>query len=346
MKETFHTVHTAADLRSLLLSSGLSGDNAENLRKRILSDFEIEQIKQNPKRKVYRLSFPSGEELYLKLFARQNIFRSVLRFPARVEYQSARQLEQLGLPVIRYLAWGRFPNSGGFCISEGIPDAVPARQYVFQTLIHELDRQPDFFRQLAAAIRILADQRIRHPDLHLGNILWSLKTRQLYLADPWGVHPTPFWRFRNRMELCWPWLELKGSVPDEILLQGIRESGLATDSETASRLLNLTLIRYERRMRQHKEKFEIRILSGKSKFATEVILPEGKCAFRHSDWYAPPETFELNPKWHRVVFSTEQESREIWLNSFLKIPPVKNPPLARLICTDGSSALFYENEKN
>ena len=116
--------------------------------------------------------------------------------------------------------------------------------------------------------------------------------------------------------------------------------------EIAHRLLDLTLARYEHRIQRQKKKFAARILSGKSKFATEVVLPEGKCSFRHTAWFAPPDKLELNPEWHETGFETESESGKIWLDSFLKIPPVKNPPLARLIKPDGSSALFYDDKKN
>ena len=148
MSERFEAVNTPTEVRSMLLYSDLIGDDPETLRKRILSGFEVDAVKQNPKRKVYRLRCPDGSELYLKLFAGQSFLQSVFRFYPRLEYQAARKLEKAGLPMIRYLAWGRLQR-GGFCLSEGILRAVSARQYFFETLVHDPRMQKTFLNQLS-----------------------------------------------------------------------------------------------------------------------------------------------------------------------------------------------------
>ena len=112
MEERFSAINTAEDVRSLLLFTELNSAEPEQLRKRILAGFEVEQVKQNPKRKVYRLSCPDGSSLYLKLFAQQGRLTRGFRFYAYWEYLAARALEQQGLPVTRYLAWGRLKRGG------------------------------------------------------------------------------------------------------------------------------------------------------------------------------------------------------------------------------------------
>ena len=79
MSERFEAVNTPAEVRSMLLYSDLIGDDPETLRKRILSGFEVDAVKQNPKRKVFRLRCPDGSDLYLKLFAGQSFLQSVFR---------------------------------------------------------------------------------------------------------------------------------------------------------------------------------------------------------------------------------------------------------------------------
>ncbi|MBO4633149.1 MAG: hypothetical protein J5858_14615, partial [Lentisphaeria bacterium] len=308
-----------------------------------LSGFEVVLVKQNPKRKVYRLHSPGKPELYLKLFAGQGALLSFFRFYAAGEYRAARRLELLGLPVIRYLAWGCL-REGGFCLSEGIPDAVPARRYFFESLIREPWRQADFLDQLADVSAALRRHRIRHPDFHLGNILYCQLSGKLFLADPWGIHPVPFWRGIHQIELCLPWLELYGSIPEDMLLQGIQNADLASDGKAARNLLTATRARHDWLIRRHWKKLSARILSGKSKFATEVVLPEGRCSFRHTEWFAPPEKLEVNPSWKSIVYENEAESEKIWLDSFLQIPPLASPPLARLIRKDGASVLFYNGQ--
>ena len=56
MRECFDKVLNADEVRSLLLFSELVCDHPEELRRRIGSGFEVELVKRNPKRKVFRLS--------------------------------------------------------------------------------------------------------------------------------------------------------------------------------------------------------------------------------------------------------------------------------------------------
>lgn len=342
MRECFDKVLNADEVRSLLLFSELVCDHPEELRRRIGSGFEVELVKRNPKRKVFRLSCPDGSSLYLKLFAHQNFIQRQLYFYAENEYAAARRLEKLELPVIRYLAWGRLKD-GGFCLSEGIPEAVSCRRWFFESLVHQPDELAEFIDLLADLTRQLFAGRIRHPDFHLGNILFSRTTRQLYLPDPWGVHPLLFGfrGKRQRIEWCHPWLEIRGSVPEKLLLEGLRASGLASTVAEAEKLLAETAAFHAGRLRRHRRKLDLRILSGKSKFATEIVLPEGHCSFRHTEWFEPPAVLQLSPDWHSVEYKSELESRSAWLDSFLLIPPMKNPPLARLVRNDGSSVLFF-----
>ena len=344
MQEEFNEVNTAEDVRSLLLFSKLNGDDPETLRKRIRAGFEVTQVKQNPKRKVYRLDCPDGTAMYLKLFARQGVLNRCFRFYASCEYQAARQLSSLGLPVIRYLAWGRLRQGGGFCLSEGVPAAVQARRYFFETLTVRPELKADFLALLAETTLLLVRSRICHPDFHLGNILYSQSEKTIFLPDPWGVRQCWLWRKHHLELLCLPWLEMSGSLSGDELLTGLQKAGLAQDPGSARALLDRTAASYERRRSRHWKKLTRRILSGRSKYATEVELPSGRCAFRHTEWFELPEKLELDPAWIKSEFATEADSRDIWLDSFLQIPPVENPPVARLVRPDGSSALFYQPE--
>ena len=342
MEEKFSGINTALDVRSMLLFADLQSDDSERLKQRILAGFEVALIKQNPKRKVFRLSCPDGTELYLKLFVHRGILSGPFRFYAFREYRTARYLESLGLPMIHYLAWGRF-RGGGFCLSEGIRAAVQARRYFFETLRGRPELRKPFLEQLAALTGQMLRSRVRHPDFHLGNILFSGDSKRLYLADPWGVRRTFFRHEHDQVHLTLPWLEMSGSLPEEEQLAGMVEAGLASGPVSARILLERAGCEYELRRKKHWAKLSARILSGKSKFATGVDTPEGRYFFRHTEWFEPPAELRLNPCWRAESFPTEREAREIWLNSFLKIPPVKNPPIAWLIARTGSSVLFYDD---
>ncbi|MBQ9336722.1 MAG: hypothetical protein IJS14_05435 [Lentisphaeria bacterium] len=340
MREKFSEIENGADVRTLLMQAELNGGDPELLRRSIEPGIEAELVKQNPKRKVYRLDCAGGRTLYLKLFAGRGPLISHLRFYPRLEYLAARRLEKLQLPVIRYLAWGRFLR-GGFCLSEGIPGTVPARQYFFQTARHRKDLAASFLTELAEVTRRLRACRIHHPDFHLGNILWSAPEGKLYLADPWGVHRRLLRTRPDAVLLCLPWLELRGCAEEAALEDGLCKAGLAEARADARVLLDRAAALHERRVRRHWNKLSARILSGKSKFATEIELGEGRCSFRHTEWFAPPEKFEIDPGWRRQDFASEEASRPAWIESFLLLPPPDDPPLARLVRKDGTSALFY-----
>ena len=149
---------------------------------------------------------------------------------------------------------------------------------------------------------------------------------------------------KYRLELCLPWVELYGSVPEDQLFTVMEEAGLARNQTEAESLLKEALELHARQVRRHRAKLDARILSGKSKYATEIELAEGRCAFRHTEWFDPPSRLEISPDWQSVRYETEAESRAVWLDSFLQIPPRKNPPLARLITSDGASVLFYDRK--
>ena len=149
MKECFSQINSAETIRTLLLDSELNSEEPAAVRQRLEAGFRAELIKQNPKRKVFRLICPDNSEMYLKLFARQRFPFSLFRFYAAKEYRAAHTLEKMGLPMIHYLAWGHL-RKGGFCLSEGVRDVRPARRYFFETLRHNPRQQRDFLNALAS----------------------------------------------------------------------------------------------------------------------------------------------------------------------------------------------------
>lgn len=340
MHGKFSQVKTTSDIRELLLFSEFNGEGADAARDFIRKDFEVLPVKQNPKRKIFRLVNASGQCLYLKLFAQQSFPFTVFRFYPSTEYEIARKLEKNGIPVIRYLAWGKL-KKGGFCISEGVPDAVPARKYFFETVRFNPPLLNHFLERLAELTFSLYHKNYRHPDFHLGNILFTPIDRHLYLVDPWGIREILFQTTASRIALCTPWLELRGYISDDNLLNGILSSGLAKTKIDAIELLQKAVRQYEKKCTAQWPKISRRILSGKSKFATTVQKKDGDYTWRHTLWFASPEKMEINPSWRRVEFSSAEESEKIWLESF-RHPSDENRPLLRVVYKNSLSALYFE----
>lgn len=337
MLQKFCEINSVSRMQEVLLSSDIHAKDPETLKDQIHSVSAIHLIKQNPKRRVYVMDRPDGSKLFLKLFAQQPLLSRIFRFYPQKEYLAAMNLEKLNLPVIRYLGWGHL-SFGGYCISEGVPDSFSVRQYFFETLVHHPEQQSDFLLKLTNLICKMAEQKIHHPDFHIGNILYSLSEEKLYLPDPWGICQKKTFQ---RIDLCTPFLELRENISEQELIHAIQFAGLANDETQALQLFHEALSFRIKKTEHDYEKLKNRILSGHSKFATEIELPEGKCSFRHTPWYAPPSSFELDPSWKKQTFTSIQGSEKIWVDSFIFTPAMKNPPLARILYPDGSSALFY-----
>ena len=337
MQEKFSQINTHEDVRNLLTASERINLFPDILKNFIKNGFKAELIKQNPKRKVFRLENKT-DSFYLKIFQKQIFPFCILRFYPEKEFDAAKKLQKNNIPVINYLAWGKI-KEGGFCISEGIK-ALPARQFFFSTLIHDPQKTEKFLNNLALMVKMLHEKNFIHPDLHLGNILVRINDEKLFLPDPWGIKQKSSLKKIDKAKLAVPWMELRGSLPDEVLIRYMKKTNMTTPENTEN-LFGFAAKIYNQKFNHNKKKLSTRILSGKSKFATAVKLENGLCHFRHSNWFSPPENMTIEQNWKMIEFDSIDESKKIWLDSFLKQPPENNPPQAWLIRNDGKANLYY-----
>ena len=142
-------INSLNDIRALVAFSTVNGEDAAGLMKFIQSDVRLEKIKENPKRSIFRMTDENGRMLYLKLFGKQKFPFNVIRFYAAKEYRIAKALQKASVPIINYLAWATLKNGGGFCVSEGLPQAVSGRQYFFQTARFDAQKRRVFLERIA-----------------------------------------------------------------------------------------------------------------------------------------------------------------------------------------------------
>ena len=141
-------INSLNDIRALVAFSTVNGEDAAGLMKFIQSDVRLEKIKENPKRSIFRMTDENGRMLYLKLFGKQKFPFNVIRFYAAKEYRIAKALQKASVPIINYLAWATLKNGGGFCVSEGLPQAVSGRQYFFQTARFDAQKRRVFLERI------------------------------------------------------------------------------------------------------------------------------------------------------------------------------------------------------
>ena len=225
------------DIRALVAFSKVNGENASALMKFIQSDLKVEKIKENPKRVIFRMTDEHGKVLYLKLFRKQRFPFNIFRFYAAKEYRIAKALQKASLPIVNYLAWAVRKDGGGFCVSEGIPDALSGRRYFFETARLDARKRRVFLDRLAELTCALCRAHFYHPDFHTSNFLFDTKAEKAFLVDPWGIREVFFLPEFRRLEMCFPWMELRDCLTDDEIMQGLLSSSLAKNKFAALELM-------------------------------------------------------------------------------------------------------------
>ena len=153
-------------------------------------------LKDRPSRQIWRFDF-NHQTYFLKFHPRRFTFKRLFRgSPAMVEFHGLQELQRAGIPAPRAVAvlmgFRLGSRIGDAVISQAIEPAVQLDRY-----LHPFDLAATPIphrRQLAAAlinlVHSLAQARLGHADLHLGNFLiqHSGPDVKLFLLDGYAVH--------------------------------------------------------------------------------------------------------------------------------------------------------------
>lgn len=341
--KTFDQFSTRRDVEELLQDSRLHGE-AEALTSVadfIRGGFSLHLVKSNPKRKVFCLANDSGRHLFLKLFAKQKFPFNIIRNYASREYKIAKELEKASVPIISYLLWGKAENSCCFCISEGVPDAVPARKFFFLGLLERnREYQNIFNNSLNEIIRSLHEKHFLHPDFHTGNLICCLQEKRMLLLDPWGIRETFFCAKAAKKSLCSIWMELKDFFSDDEILDHMIASTLCKKKMEALSLLEKAAKIHEKGTLARKAKLHKRVLAGHYRFSTVEKVDGDLYFWRHNLWYAPPEKKEIDPLWEKTIYASQKEAEKWFLHSFDHPMEEKNVVLM-IRKNDGTAELYF-----
>lgn len=259
-------------------------------------------IKQNKKRSVWHVVADDDNDYFIK-------HERKFHFPftaskAKKEYQAYALLEKKGIPCAECSAWSSTLHDS-ILVTRALPETFCSllkfwymKQEVNLPLLQKLC---DFLADIAHA-------GIYHPDFHAGNLMTDGES--IVIIDPVGIKDISPDNSLER-DMLVP-LELTfGEVPLEQVAEMLHSSGLFSSiEETRERLQRMN----DHQMTQVKDTWEKRrnqILSGTSKFATEV--EPGKF-FRNSAWFSPVLKHP-NDIFEEKIFP-ESEAVEIWVNSF------------------------------
>lgn len=197
-------------------------------------------VKKRPYRQVWRFEV-DGRAYYLKFYPREGVqerfhhlrdwFRRMSRgSPARLEFARLQMLQKASVPAPKAVAvMMGFRINGQFgdaVIMEAIEPAVQLDHYFSEITIRG-ERSPihqDISRQVRQIVKQLAEAKLGHDDLHLGNFL--LKAGKVYLLDGYavrrGMRPRDLYRlahsvvpFANLTDLVRGWDLLVGGFPPD-----------------------------------------------------------------------------------------------------------------------------------
>ncbi len=276
-------------------------------------------VKSNPVRSVFKVN----NQYFVKLDCPRNPLhklRAYLCCKAESEFNTAMQLEKDGIPVIKYLGWGR---SGclSMILSEAVPDAVTAwdfwgREYVIGGKDHTA-----FLDKLAKFLKKFIYSGFFHPDFHLGNVLYSPQSGQFALVDVYGISK-PAGVSVGQMERMYKIvLAFRDIISDTeaeklVLFMGIRETPEAArlyfDSALKAEAAFLN-DEWPRRRRQ--------ILESYRKFITRLSIDGQEYFLKHSPvaepFINPAELSQtLNSGNLEKVTLPAGEALTLWLKSF------------------------------
>lgn len=299
--------------------------------------FPASMVKQNPVRSVWKATNPeNGDVYYIKFDTPRSLLKkiaSLVYSKSRQEFNAAGLLRSLNIPVIRYAVCGeRFAES--CLISREIKNYCSAAQFWYALPADasaQIQRQK-FITALTALLKTLNENKILHPDFHLGNLMCDpADPEKLLLPDPYGIRKAGFRNVAAYNSI------VITNLAAEISAEEGRDILRATGADPAlwDKLLlknkNMINAQWQRRIKQ--------ILTGKSKFSRTETIHGVEYQIRNSRWYAP---LPFSPEACKQITMQKEKALEIWLESFRKemLYEIDGHPKA-IRFLDKEAILFY-----
>lgn len=279
-------------------------------------------VKKNPQRTVFTIN----GLYYVKLFTPHKLedkIREMMLPRARQEFEAGVELETAGIPVIRYLGWGRCLTSG-MLVSAAEPEA-----YTLWQLRREVT--PKILSELARLTRQLIEKNYFHPDYHAGNILVTVDG-ELKLVDAYGIVRIGHYEFAQKSRMARIILGLKEFITDAQAVEFLVQAGLANSASEAAENWNEYLVLDGIRLKKDWEKRSRQIISNYGKFVT---VTDG-IVFRKMPDETPAslENAEINDY-------PAEEARKIWLDSFRF--EIAGLPCRKPLAIENGTRIYWEN---
>ena len=141
------------------------------------------------------------------------------RVDFKKEFDNARYLEQLGVPVVKHLAYGE-SEDGAYLVTEALEGAVELGDFCSAGV-----PEKSFMLNLVSFIRNMARVKLRHRDLHPGNVLYVPSDGSFALVDVREVKRNTFWHPFRKREFFELLTGVRDNLPESEILHYLELAG-------------------------------------------------------------------------------------------------------------------------
>ncbi len=302
------------------------------------------------KSNAVRTVFTVNNRYYVKYDSPEKItkqLRSLFLPKVKLEFDIAMKLEESGIPVVKYLGWGK-KGSLGFLLTKSYPHSTCVRDYWFQNYVYGTRKDKTaFLKKLTNLIFLLIENGFYHPDFHLGNILIDTATCEMALVDVYGVKKLKVLSEGKIYKMVQIVAALRDGLTDSECRYLIEQIGYSAESSSTA----WNLILHDEALRANKlwNKRRRQVLDNHEKYSTVVNDGEDTLVLKHDQTRNPifdPEKLngiEQNSEIIGVMYDRSAATK-VWLASFLlqfhSISHVR--PLVWQQSAKGSDTLYFE----
>lgn len=293
----------------------------------------LKKVKSNSIRTVFSVK-SSETPLFVKYECpRSTIAKLKAHFSskAKSEFKSAILLKELSIPCVEYLGWGKKGHEG-MLLSKELVNYINAKDFWFESAVDKNKFKLLFLRGLASFLKIFLKSGLYHPDFHIGNLLVNPKYFDFCIVDPYGIKKTGNIPEKKKFEM----FRIIGAMRAELNLTDaidlILRSGMADSQAKAKNLWKKILRKEAEEVEELWEKREKQILSGKSKYSTEVTVSRYKSYMIRNTMSSKPalpldSVIDNLPESEFLCVSIPQkEALKVWLASFkLQFHRIQHP---------------------
>ncbi len=192
-------------------------------------------VKKNPVRSVWKTGdyFIKHNHPIKKLHELRFTF-----FPkAKSEHNSLMLLAKKGIKSVESLGWAS-RKADSLLLTKNLDGFINAHTFWFVTAFKDKKLKNAFLESLAKFAGILIHKKIRHPDFHLGNLLYNPENSEFAIVDAYGISVDRRRQLskKNRLLILRIIASPRGEINDEDAYKFLLNCNVASDKNLANLL--------------------------------------------------------------------------------------------------------------